>query len=136
LTNTSKLSFKPVVNAVVSNVGNINYASCGVTESFADMMGIPVISEYLDSYQKARYYPNNNKLFIKMILKTDGTIVGCQMLSKEDLSSKIDLMSFIITHDLKCEDLINMEFSYTPTYAKVINPLHEMALNIKKKNKV
>lgn len=136
LTDTCRLSFKPVVNAVVSNVGNINYASCGVTESFADMIGMPIISEYLDSYQKARYYPNNNKLFIKMILKRDGTIVGCQMLSREDLSSKIDLMSFIIANDLKCEDLINMEFSYTPAYAKVINPLQEMALNIKKKNKV
>ena len=42
-------------------------------------------------------------------------------------------MSFIIANDLKCEDLINMEFSYTPAYAKVINPLQEMALNIKKK---
>ena len=133
LTYTSKLSFKPVVNNVVSSVGKINYASCGITESFANMMGIHVTSEYLDSYQKARYYPDNYKIFIKMIFKEDGTIVGCQMISEEDLSSKIDLLSFAMLHNLKYEDMINMEFSYTPEYAKIINPLQEMALNIKKK---
>jgi len=128
-----KLSFEPVVNTVVSQVGNYYYASCGITESFANMIGMPVVSQCLETCQKARYYPENNKLYIKLICKCDGTIVGCQMLSKCDLSSRIDVLSFVITDNLKCNELVQKEFSYTPSLAMVINPLVQVALEIAKK---
>lgn len=129
----NKLTFDPVVNTVVSKVGDYNYASCGVTESFADMIGMPVVSECIETCQKARYYPQNNKLYIKMICKVDGTIVGCQMLSRGDLSSRIDVLSFILTDNLKCGELVQKEFSYTPSLAMVINPLVQIASEIAKK---
>ena len=89
----NKLTFDPVVNTVVSKVGDYNYASSGITEAFANMIGLPVVSACIETCQKARYYPENNKLYVKMICKEDGTIVGCQMLSKGDISSRIDALS-------------------------------------------
>ena len=127
------LSFEPVVNTVVSQVGNYYYASCGITESFANMIGMPVVSQCLETCQKARYYPENNKLNIKLICKCDGTIVGCQMLSKSDLSSRIDILSFVITDNLKCDEIVQKEFSYTPSLVMVVNPLVQVALKIAKK---
>ena len=41
----NKLTFRPVVNTVVSKVGDYNYASSGITESFANMIEMPVMSE-------------------------------------------------------------------------------------------
>ena len=99
----NKLTFDPVVNTVVSKVGNYNYACSGITESFANMIGMPVVSACLETCQKARYYPQNNMLYIKMICKPDGTIVGCQMLSEGDLSSRIDVLSFILTDNMNCD---------------------------------
>ena len=127
------LTFDPVVNTVVSKVGDYNYACSGITESFANMIGMPVVSAYLETCQKARYYPQNNKLYIKMVCKEDGTIVGCQMVSNGDLSSRIDVLSFILTENLKCEELIQKEFSYTPSLAMVVNPIVQIALEIMKK---
>jgi NADH oxidase (H2O2-forming) len=129
----NKLTFDPVVNTVVSKVGDYYYASSGITESFANMMGMPVVSACIETCQKARYYPKNNKLNVKMICKMDGTIVGCQMLSKADISSRIDVLSFIITDNLKCEELIQKEFSYTPSLAMVVNPLVKVSMEIMKK---
>jgi len=129
----NKLTFDPVVNTVVSKVGDYYYASSGITESFANMMGMPVVSACIETCQKARYYPKNNKLIVKMICKMDGTIVGCQMLSKADISSRIDVLSFIITDNLKCEELIQKEFSYTPSLAMVVNPLVKVSMEIMKK---
>jgi len=129
----NNMTFNPVVNTVVSQVGNFNYASCGITESFANMVGMPVISQYMETIQKARYYPSNNTLYIKMICKSDGTIVGCQMLSKCDLSSKIDVLTFVITEDLKCEELVQKEFSYTPSLASIVNPLVKISVELSKK---
>ena len=60
-----KLTFEPVVNTVVSKVGKYNYASSGITESFANMIGMQVVSAYIETCQKARYYPQNNKIYIK-----------------------------------------------------------------------
>lgn len=137
LSNTltgNKMSFVPVVNTVVSNVGEYDYAAAGITESFAKMIGIDIMSEYIETCQKARYYPDNNKLFIKLITKKDGTVVGCQMISKSDLSARIDLLSFIINNNLKCEDIIKMEFSYSPSMVMVINPLVQIASRMIKKN--
>lgn len=129
----NKMTFDPVVNTVVSKVGNYNYACSGITESFANMIGMPVVSECIETCQKARYYPQNNRLYIKMICKLDGTIVGCQMLSNGDLSSRIDVLSFIITGNMKCEELIQKEFSYTPSLAMVVNPIVQVALELMKK---
>ena len=129
------LTFKPVVNTVVSKVGDYNYASSGITESFAKMIEMPVVSACIETCQKARYYPQNNKLYIKMICKFDGTVVGCQMLSKGDLSSRIDALSFIITDNMKCEEIIQKEFSYTPSLAMVVNPIVQSALEIMNKLK-
>lgn len=50
------ITFKPVINTVVSKVGNYYYASSGITEAFANMMGIPVVSANIETCQKARYY--------------------------------------------------------------------------------
>lgn len=129
----NKMTFDPVVNTVVSKVGNYNYACSGITESFANMIGMPVVSECIETCQKARYYPQNNRLYIKMICKLDGTVVGCQMLSNGDLSSRIDALSFIITGNMKCEELIQKEFSYTPSLAMVVNPIVQVALELMKK---
>jgi NADH oxidase (H2O2-forming) len=129
----SKLTFDPVVNTVVSQFGDYYYASCGITESFAKMIGMPVVSQSIETCQKARYYPKNNKLRVKMICKCDGTIVGCQMLSKGDLSSRIDVLSFVITDNLKCYELVQKEFSYTPSLAMVVNPLVQVAMEVSKK---
>ncbi len=132
LTGT-KMTFEPVVNTVVSQVGDYYYASSGITESFANMIGLPVVSDYLETCQKARYYPVNNRLCIKLICECDGTIVGCQMLSKADLSSRIDVLSFVITDNMKCEELVQKEFSYTPSLAMVVNPLVQVAMSLNKK---
>ncbi len=131
----NKLTFDPVVNTVVSKVGDYNYACSGITESFAQMIGMPVVSVCIETCQKARYYPQNTKLYIKLVCKDDGTIVGCQMLSDGDLSSIIDVLSFIITDNMKYEELIQKEFSYTPSLAMVVNPIVQAALAIKKKMK-
>ncbi len=133
LKKSIKLTFDPVVNTVVSQVGKYYYASCGITESFANMIGMPVVSQYMETCQKARYYPKNNRLYIKMICKCDGTVVGCQMLSRSDLSSRIDVLSFVITDNLKCEELVQKEFSYTPSLAMVVNPIVDIAMKISKK---
>ena len=128
-----KLTFDSVVNTVVSYVGDYYYASSGITESFANMIEMPVVSSYLETCQMARYYPKNNKLYVKLICKCDGTVVGCQMLSKGDLSSRIDVLSFIITENMKCDELVQKEFSYTPSLAMVVNPLVKIASDVTKK---
>ena len=99
------------------------------------MIGLPVVSACIETCQKARYYPENNKLYVKMICKEDGTIVGCQMLSKGDISSRIDALSFIITDNMKCEEIIQKEFSYTPSLVMVVNPIVQISLEMMKKIK-
>lgn len=99
------------------------------------MIEMPVVSACIETCQKARYYPQNNKLYIKIISKLDGTIVGCQMLSEGDLSSRIEAISFILTDNRKCEEIIQKEFSYTPSLAMVVNPIVQSAMEIMKKIK-
>lgn len=68
-----------------------------------------------------------------MICKDDGTVVGCQMISDADISSKIDILSLIISNDMKCFEIIQKEVSYTPSLTTVVNPLVQLALKVAKK---
>ncbi|HII09467.1 MAG TPA: pyridine nucleotide-disulfide oxidoreductase, partial [Methanosphaera sp.] len=46
---------------------------------------------------------------------------------------RIDVLSFVITDNLKCEELVQKEFSYTPSLAMVVNPIVDIAMKISKK---
>ncbi|RAP48233.1 MAG: pyridine nucleotide-disulfide oxidoreductase, partial [Methanosphaera sp. rholeuAM74] len=121
------ISFKPVLNSTVSQIGVMEMGAVGITEQEAKKQSLDVVVSSIDALSRARYYPETKPLHIKLIAKTDGTIIGCQMFGQEAVAERVDTMTAIISQQLKCEDVVSMEFSYAPPVSMVIDPIAQVA---------
>ncbi len=115
--------FKPVLNSMVSKIGNLEFGAVGLTNTVALHNGIDVIAGKSRALTKARYYPGAKRIDVKMICDMNGKIIGCQMIAEERVAERIDTMSLVIAKSMTCSELANMEFSYAPPVSMVIDPI-------------
>ncbi len=121
------IDFQPVLNSTVSQIGEMEMGAVGITQQEAEKLGIPVVVSTIESLSRARYYPGSQPLFIKLIAKTDGTIIGCQMFGQEAVAERVDTMTAIMSQKLTCDDVVSMEFSYAPPVSQVVDPIAKAA---------
>jgi len=115
--------FRPVLNAMVSKIGELEFGAVGLTEVMALQNGIKVVSGKKRALTKARYYPGAERIDVKMICDLGGRIIGCQMVAKERVAERVDTMSLAISQGLTCSELSETEFSYAPPVSMVIDPI-------------
>jgi NADH oxidase (H2O2-forming) len=118
-----KAEFKPVLNSMVSKIGNLEFGAVGLTTILALQNGIKVVSGKKNALTKARYYPGAKRIDVKTVCDMNGKIIGCQIIAEERVAERIDTMSLAIAQGLTCAELSNMEFSYAPPVSMVIDPI-------------
>ncbi len=115
--------FRPVLNSVVSKIGELEIGAVGLTESSAKLNGIDVIVGKSRALTRARYYPGCKPIDTKIICSLDGRILGCQIIAKETVAERTDTMALAIAKEVKCGEITEMEFSYAPPVSMVVDPI-------------
>lgn len=115
--------FIPVLNSVVSKIGNLEFGSVGLTKVSAIHNGIDVISGKIRALTKARYYPGAKKIDVKIVCNLKELIIGCQIIAEERVAERVDTMSLAISQKMTCSELASTEFSYAPPLSMVIDPI-------------
>jgi NADH oxidase (H2O2-forming) len=115
--------FRPVLNSVVSKIGELEIGAVGLTETSAGLNGIDVIIGRSKALTKARYYPGCKPIDIKIVCNPEGEILGCQIIAKETVAERVDTMALAIAKGVKCTELTEMEFSYAPPVSMVVDPI-------------
>lgn len=115
--------FKPVLNSMVSKIGDLEFGAVGLTKTFALQNGIEVVFGKSRALTKARYYPGAKRIDVKMICDLKGRIIGCQIVAEERVAERVDTMSLAIAKNITCSELAVMEFSYAPPVSMVIDPI-------------
>lgn len=115
--------FKPVLNSMVSKIGNLEFGAVGITRTYALQNGIKVISGKSRALTKARYYPGAKRIDVKITSNLKGRIIGCQIIAEERVAERVDTMSLVIAKGITCSELASMEFSYAPPVSMVIDPI-------------
>lgn len=118
-----KAEFKPVLNCMVSKIGDLEFGAVGLTKTAALQNGLDVISGKSRALTKARYYPGAKRIDVKMTATLNGKIIGCQIIAEERVAERVDTMSLVIAKGITCSELANMEFSYAPPVSMVIDPI-------------
>jgi len=126
-------AFRPVLNSVVSKIGELEVGAVGLTEVSARMNGIDVVIGKSQALTRARYYPGCKPIDTKLICGMDGTILGCQIIAKETVAERVDTMALAIAKEVKCDEITEMEFSYAPPVSMVVDPVVLAAENALKK---
>ncbi|HNS25272.1 MAG TPA: FAD-dependent oxidoreductase [Methanobacteriaceae archaeon] len=114
---------KPVLNATVAKIGELEFGAVGLTKTVAIYNGIFVISGKKRALTKARYYPGAKRIDVKMVCNLQGRIIGCQIVAEERVAERVDTMALAIAKKVTCNELVNMEFSYAPPVSMVIDPI-------------
>jgi NADH oxidase (H2O2-forming) len=115
--------FRPVLNSVVSKIGELEVGAVGLTELSAKRNGIEVVIGQSQALTRARYYPGCKPIDTKLICGMDGTILGCQIIAKETVAERVDTMAMAIAKEVKCNEITEMEFSYAPPVSMVVDPV-------------
>jgi NADH oxidase (H2O2-forming) len=115
--------FKPVLNSMVSKVGNLEFGAVGITKTLAPKSGIDVISGKIKALTKARYYPGAKRIDVKIICNHKGQVIGCQLIGEERVAERVDTMSLAIANGVTCSELATTEFSYAPPVSMVTDPI-------------
>jgi NADH oxidase (H2O2-forming) len=115
--------FKPVLNSMVSKVGDLEFGAVGITKTLAPQSGIDVISGKIKALTKARYYPGAKRIDVKIICDTKGHVIGCQLIGEERVAERVDTMSLAIANGVTCSELATTEFSYAPPVSMVTDPI-------------
>ena len=122
--------FRPVLNSVVSVIGELEIGAVGLTEPSARLNNIDVIIGRSKALTKARYYPGCKPIDIKILCSLEGKILGCQIIAKETVAERVDTMALAIAKGVKCAELTEMEFSYAPPVSMVVDPIVLAAENV------
>lgn len=140
-TEGPKKNFKGVLNTAVTKIGELTIASTGLTEFFAKKNNINIVKAVLNTETKEEYAPQKEELFIKLISDYNKNIIGAQIIGKEDIVPRIDIIGLAIKNKIKIDELIMMEHAYSPLTSPLREPISILAelclkkINAKKEQK-
>lgn len=109
----------------ILKIFSLAVASTGFNEETLKRKNIPYNKIYLCPANHATYYPNSSMLNIKLIFSPDDyRILGAQIVGKDGVDKRIDLLAFAIKFNVKAYDLTKLELSYAPPFSSAKDPLN------------
>ena len=118
-----KKIFEGVLNSAVTRLGELTIASTGLTEFFANKNNSKTVKAVLNTKTKEEYAPEKSELHIKLISDYDKNIIGAQIIGKEDIVPRIDMIALAIKNKITVDKLIMMEHAYSPLTSPIREPI-------------
>ncbi|MFH2083863.1 MAG: flavoprotein oxidoreductase, partial [Candidatus Omnitrophota bacterium] len=83
-----------------------------------------VLSSVSESTSRSGYYPGSSKIITKLIFsKISGQLLGAQMMGKEGVAKRIDVLSVCIHQKMKLREIAGLDLTYAPPVAPVWDPV-------------
>lgn len=129
-------TYKGTQGTAICKVGSLTIATTGLSEKALQKSGMD-FSDYFIVYSNpfdhATYYPNAQRMHIKVIFKKEtGEILGAQIVGKNGVDKKIDLLAAALRQGMAIDDLTQLELAYAPPYGSakdIINTIGFIAEN-------
>lgn len=118
--------FGDVVNTNIAKVFDYTVAITGCTEKKLRSAGIKYHKLYLQQLSHAGYYPQAEKMFLKLLFAENGKILGLQMVGKNGVTERINAVSVQLQHNAEITDLIDEEVAFAPPYATAKDALNNL----------
>jgi rhodanese-related sulfurtransferase len=100
-------------------------ASTGLSEKTLRGYGLPYQVSYTCSGSHAAYYPDAETMTVKLIFSPGkGTILGAQIVGKEGVDKRIDVLAAAIHGGMTVFDLEELELAYAPPYSSAKDPVN------------
>jgi NADPH-dependent 2,4-dienoyl-CoA reductase/sulfur reductase-like enzyme/rhodanese-related sulfurtransferase len=120
-----KASFKGTMRTSIAKVFDLSVASTGLSEKTLRAHNLPYQVSYTYSGSHASYYPGAETMAIKLIFSPgNGKVLGAQIIGKDGVDKRIDILATAIHGGMTVFDLEEMELAYAPPYSSAKDPVN------------
>lgn len=117
------LEFRGILGTGIFKIFDLTVAQTGLSEREATEQGYEVIVCHNIKPDKPEYM-GGQELIIKGIAdKTDGRILGVQIIGTAGVDKRIDVFVTAITFKAKAEDLFHLDLAYAPPFSTTKDPV-------------
>ena len=111
--------------SAVVKIFDMTVATTGLNESSAKAAGIDYDKTYTYSASHATYYPGHSMMMIKVLWeKSSLKLIGAQIVGKDGVDKRMDVLASAIRFGAKATDLVNLELTYAPPFGSAKDPVN------------
>jgi NADH oxidase (H2O2-forming) len=116
--------FSGVLASAVTKVFDLEAGSTGLTETAAQRNRIEVITGTISSKTRADYYPNAKPIKVKLIVEKESQrVIGAQIIGGEEVTQRINCLSFAIQQGMTVRELAKADTAYAPPVCETWEPM-------------
>jgi NADPH-dependent 2,4-dienoyl-CoA reductase/sulfur reductase-like enzyme/rhodanese-related sulfurtransferase len=120
-----KVKYRGAQGTAIVKVFDLTAAATGNNEKMLQAMGIPYLKSYTHSPSHAAYYPGAIPMVVKLLFAPeDGKLLGAQIVGKDGVDKRIDVLATAIRLGLTVYDLEELELAYAPPYSSAKDPVN------------
>ena len=116
--------FTGVLASAVTRLFEVEAGVTGLTEAAAARNRIEVITGAISSKTKADYYPNAKPIKVKLVVEKESQrIVGAQLIGGEEVTQRVNALSFAIQKQMTVRELAKADTAYAPPLCETWEPM-------------
>ncbi|MDI6846670.1 MAG: FAD-dependent oxidoreductase [Candidatus Bathyarchaeia archaeon] len=116
--------FHGVLGSAVTKFFDTEVGVTGLTEFFAKKAGFETVTGTITSKTRPEYYPGGSPIKIKIVVdKESQRIIGAQVIGGEEVTQRINALSFGIQKHMTVRDLAKADTAYAPPLNETWEPM-------------
>ena len=116
--------FTGILASAVTRLFEVEAGVTGLTENAAARNRIEVITGAISSKTKADYYPTAKPIKVKLVVEKESQrIIGAQIIGGEEVTQRINALSFAIQKQMTVRELAKADTAYAPPLCETWEPM-------------
>ena len=116
--------FTGILASAVTRLFDIEAGVTGLTEVVAQRARIETITGTISSKTKADYYPTAKPIKVKLVVEKESQrIIGAQIIGGEEVTQRINALSFAIQKQMTVRELAKADTAYAPPLCETWEPM-------------
>ncbi|MFC1582748.1 FAD-dependent oxidoreductase, partial [Planctomycetota bacterium] len=122
-------TYNGTFGTAIVKVFALTAAVTGVSEQVCRLNKHPYEKIYTHPANHAGYYPGASQMSIKVIFDPEnGTVLGAQVIGKDGVDKRIDVLATAVKHGLTVHDLAELELAYAPPYGSAKDAINLLGM--------
>jgi NADH oxidase (H2O2-forming) len=116
--------FPGVLGSAVTKFFDTEVGVTGLTEFFAKRAGIETVVGAISSKTRPEYYPGGLPIRIKLVVEKESQrLIGAQIIGGEDVTQRVNALSFAIQKHMTVRELAKADTAYAPPLNETWEPM-------------
>ncbi len=116
--------FAGIAGTEVVKVFSLEVGKTGFDHDAALSEGFDAVSSTITSTSRSSYYPGSSPLTIKMTAdRKSRKLLGAEIIGHEGVAKRIDVIATAIYSRLSVDDMLGVDYSYSPPFAPTWEPV-------------